>query len=125
VFATVDDLAAKRRTAKDTADAAFGRLGCALAAALSLRAEAGLAFVIAPVPASDGQVLARLSDRYSLVIHPYIAGNRAGENAEFASASDRRAVLDLLVQLQRARAGEPRVDDFVVPHLDALASMMR
>ena len=125
VFATVDDLAAKLRTTQDTADAAFGRLGCAFATALSLRAGAGLKFVIAPLPASDGQVLARLSHRYSLVIHPYITGSRAGENGEFARASERAAVLDLLVQLHRARAGNPQADDFVVPHLDALRPMMR
>jgi hypothetical protein len=125
VFATVDDLTARLRTAQDTADAAFGRLGDAFATALSLRADAGLGFVIAPVPASDGRVLARLSGRYSLVVHPYIAGSTAGEDGEFARASDRRAVLDLLVRLHRARAGAPRADDFVVPHLDVLPQMMR
>jgi hypothetical protein len=36
-----------------------------------------------------------------------------------------RAVLDMLVQLHRARVGVPRADDFVVPHLDLLPQMMR
>lgn len=125
VFATVDDLTDKLHTVQDTAEAAFGRLGRAFATALSLRADAGLAFVIAPVPASDGQVLARLSGRYSLVVHPYVIGHPAGEYGAFASAGDREAVIDLLVQLHRARSGQPVVEDFVVPHLDALRPMIR
>lgn len=123
VFATVDDLTARLRTGQDTADAAFGRLGRAFATALSLRAEAGLAFVVAPVPTSGGQVLARLSARYSLVVHPYVTGTPVGQDNQFARASDRRAALDLLVQLHRAEAVPPRADDFVVPHLDALGPM--
>jgi aminoglycoside phosphotransferase (APT) family kinase protein len=124
VFATVDDLTARLRARRDTVDAAFGRLGRALATALSLRAEAGLAFVVAPVPASGGQALVRLSGRYSLAVYPYVAGAPAGEDGEFASAGDRRAALDLLVQLHRAKAVRPRVEDFVVPRLDALGPML-
>jgi hypothetical protein len=52
LFVTVDDLSAKRRTASDTTDAAFDRLTRAFSTALSLRADAGLAFVVAPVPVS-------------------------------------------------------------------------
>ena len=124
LFATIDDLAAKLRTAGDTAGAAFGRLGAAFATAVELRVQAGLAFVIAPVPAADGQVVARLSDRYSLVVHPYVAGNAAGEDGEFANGDDRRVVVDMLIQIHRARAGNRRADDFVVPKLDALVNMM-
>jgi Phosphotransferase enzyme family len=123
VFATVDDLTAKLRTPQDTADAVFDRLGSAFATALSLRAEAGLAFVVAPAPTSGGQVLTRLSDRYSLAVHPYITGTPVGEDGEFARAGDRRAALDLLVQLHCAEAVRPRAEDFVVPHLDALGPM--
>src|SRR4029077_9747362 len=103
-----DDLPARRRVRQDTADAAFGRLGCAFATALSLRAEAGLAFVVAPVPASGGQVLARVSCRYSLAVPPYLTGPPAGEDGEFARVGDRRAALDLLVQLHCAQAVRPR-----------------
>lgn len=123
LFATVDDLAAKLRTAGDTPGAACTRLRAAYATALVLRNEAGLAFVLAPVPAGGGQVLARLSDRYTLVVHPFLAGSAAGEYGRFASGSDRRAVLDMLVQVHRTRAGNPGTDDFVVPNLDALQAM--
>ena len=124
LFATVDDLAAKLRTADDTTDAAFGRLRSAFTTAHSLRTDAGLVFVIAPIPGSDGEVLARLADRYSLVVHPYIVGAQAGSDGEFTNRSDRIAALNMLVQLHRAHATRPRTDDFVVPHLDALRSMM-
>jgi thiamine kinase-like enzyme len=124
LFATVDDLTAKLRTVEDTTDAAFSRLGRAFATALSLGTDAGLAFVIAPIPTSDGQVLARLADRYSLVIHSYIIGNPAGLNGEFINGSDRRAVLDMLSQLHNAHAAKPLADDFVVPRMDALRSML-
>jgi len=70
VFPTVDDLAAKLRTADDNTDAAFGRLDRAFTTALSLRTEAGLEFMLAPIASPDGRVLARLTHRYSLVIHP-------------------------------------------------------
>jgi spectinomycin phosphotransferase len=124
LFAMVDDLAAKLRTADDTTDAAFGRLRSAFATALSLPTDAGLAFVIAPAITSDGQVLVRLADRYSLVVHPYIVGTQAGPDGEFINGSDRITVLNMLIELHRVQVGKPRTDDFIVPHLDALRSMM-
>jgi spectinomycin phosphotransferase/16S rRNA (guanine(1405)-N(7))-methyltransferase len=124
LFATVDDLAAKLHTAGDTADAAFGRLVAAFATAGALRADAGMSFVIAPVPAADRQLVTRLSERYSLVVHPYVAGEPAGEDGAFARDDDRRTVVDMLIQVHGARAGDARADDFVVPKLDALRAMI-
>jgi spectinomycin phosphotransferase/16S rRNA (guanine(1405)-N(7))-methyltransferase len=125
LFATVDDLTAKRRTARDTTDAALDRLAAAFATALALRGQIGLTFVIAPVPAAGSQVVVRLSARYSLVVHPYVSGEQAGADGEFTSDDDRRAVLSMLIQLHDARADEPHADDFVVPNLDALQAMIR
>jgi hypothetical protein len=124
LYATVNDLAARRLTAQDTTDHTFDRLRRAFGTALALREEAGLDFVIAPLPTAAGQTVARVSERYSLVIHPYVTGTAAGEDGEFASAGDRKAVVDLLIQLHRARAGHPRTDDFTVPHLDKLRAMI-
>ena len=124
LFATVDDLVAKLRTATDATDAAFGRLAAAFATALALRDRAGLPFVIAPVPTASGQVVARLSDRYSLTVHPYINGPAAGPDGEFATDQDRRSVLDMLIQIHAASAGDPLADDFTVPNLDALLAMI-
>jgi hypothetical protein len=124
LYATADDLAAKRRTEQDTTDHTFGRLRQAFGTALALREEAALDFVVAPLRTAAGQAVARVSERYSLVIHPYVTGTTAGQDGEFASAGDRKAVVDLLIELHRARAGHPSTDDFVVPHLDKLRAMI-
>ena len=124
LFVTVDDLSAKLRTVSDTTDAAFGRLARAFSAALSLRADADLAFVVAPVPAADGQVLRRLQDRYSVVVHPFVAGSRAGDDGEFRTAEDRRSVPGLLAEMHGTRMSAPDTDDFVVPHREGLTMMM-
>jgi spectinomycin phosphotransferase/16S rRNA (guanine(1405)-N(7))-methyltransferase len=124
LFATVDDLAAKLHTATDTTGAAFGRLTAAFGTALALRTQAGLSFVTSPLTTADGQFLARLCDRYSLVVHPYLTGKEAGHDGEFASDDDRRTVVGMLIQVHAARVGQPRADDFVVPKLDTLQTMM-
>jgi spectinomycin phosphotransferase/16S rRNA (guanine(1405)-N(7))-methyltransferase len=124
LFVTADDLAAKLHTSRDTPDAAFMRLAAAFETAQALRSDAGLSFVIAPVPTVGGKVVARLSDRYSLVVHPYIAGEPAGQDGKFARNEDRRSVVDMLVQIHGVRVGDPRADDFVVPKLDALQAMI-
>ena len=115
VFVTVDDLVDKLRSADDTTDASFGRLERAFAAALSLRQDTGLDFVVAPLPDVNSRVLARLGARYSMVVHPYVRGHRIGDDGAFARPDDRREVLDLLVALHAARASPPRADDFAVP----------
>ncbi len=124
LFATVDDLAAKLRSAADTADAAFSRLQRAFATALSLRRDAGLDFVVAPVPAADGQVLWRLAAGYSLVVHPYVAHCHAGRHGAFTASADRLAVLDLVIALHGARAGSPDADDFAVPRVAELTAAL-
>jgi spectinomycin phosphotransferase/16S rRNA (guanine(1405)-N(7))-methyltransferase len=125
LYATADDLADKRRTAHETTDDAFGRLCHAFGTARALRDEAGLNFVIAPVLTTTGRVVARLSERYSLVIHPYVTGTGTCGDGEFTNDGDRRAVVDMLIQIHRAHVGKPHVDDFVVPDLDTLLPLIR
>jgi spectinomycin phosphotransferase len=125
LFATADDLPARRRTAQDTADGTFGRLRQAFGTALALREEAGLDFVVAPLRTAAGPAVVRLSGRYSLVAHPYVTGTVAGEDGEFTYGGHRKGVADLLIRLHGARAGGPRTDDFVVPQLDALQAVAR
>ena len=124
LFTTVDDLTAKLGTADDTIGAALGRLTAAFGTALALRTQARLSFVIAPVPTASGQVVARISDHYSLVVQPYVAGRPAGEDDKFTTEDDRRAVVDMLIQIHGARVGHPCADDFAVPDLDALELMV-
>ncbi len=124
LFVTVDDLAGNTRSAADTADAVFARLERAFATALSLRRDAGLDFVVAPIPAADGRVVARLAATYSLVVHPYVAHCHAGLDGAFTASADRLAVLDQLITLHGARAELPVTDDFAVPRAAELRAAM-
>jgi spectinomycin phosphotransferase len=125
LFATVDDLSEKRRDDTDTASAMFGRLEQAFESALSLRRDAGLDFVVAPLPAADTRLLWRLSDRYSLVVHPYLADCQSRQDGEFESSADRDAVLAMLVRLHSAKATPPPTDNFAVPDRAALHAAVR
>jgi spectinomycin phosphotransferase len=112
LFVTVDDLTVKWRADSHGLDAAFERLAQAFDTTRSL-GEAGLRFVVAPLPAVDGQLLHRLTERYSVVVHPMLAGEPAGDG-QYRAATDRDAVLDLLTELHGVAVDAP-VDDFVVP----------
>ena len=124
LFATVDDLSEKLRDDADTSSAVFGRLDQAFESALSLRRDAGLEFVVAPLPATGGRVLRRLTDRYSLVVHPYLADCQSSQDGEFETSADRDAVLALLVRLHGADATRPPTDNFEVPGRAALLAAM-
>ena len=126
LFATVDDLAAKLSSRTDSTDAAFSRLDRAFGAALSLRRDCRLRFVAAPVPARDGRVLARLQDRYSLVVHPYLDGEPDGADSGSRAPADREAQACMLAALHAARpAALPRTDDFAIPNRDELTAALR
>jgi len=124
LFATVDDLREKRRDDVDTTGAVFGRLEQAFKSALSLQRDAGLDFVVAPLPTVDGRVLRRLTDRYSLVVHPYLPDCQSGQDSEFETSADRRAVLAMLVRLHSAKATRPPADNFEIPGRAALLAAM-
>lgn len=124
LFATVDDLSEKLRDDTDTTSAVFGRLDQAFESALSLWRDAGLEFVAAPLPATGGRVLRRLTDRYSLVVHPFLADCHSGQDDEFETSADRDAVLAMLIRLHGAKAALPPADDFEIPGRAALLAAM-
>jgi hypothetical protein len=124
LFVTVDDLNEKLRDDADTTSAVFGRLGQAFESALSLRRDAGLDFVVAPLPATGGQVLRRLTGRYTVVVHPYLADCQSAQDGEFETSADRHAVLALLVRLHSANATRPPADNFEIPGRAALLAAM-
>jgi spectinomycin phosphotransferase len=124
LFVTVDDLSEKLRDDADTTSAVFGRLGLAFESALSLRRDAGLDFVVAPLPATSGRVLRRLTGRYSLVVHPYLADCHSSQDGEFETSADRHAVLAMLVRLHSAKAARPPADNFEIPGRAALQAAM-
>ncbi len=77
LFLIVHDLPHMLHSRLDTAEAALGRLETAFGCALSLRRDANLKFVIAPLPAVGGTVVRWLSARYSLAVCPYLPELRA------------------------------------------------
>jgi len=124
LFVTVDDLSEKLRDDADTTSAVFGRLDQAFESALSLRRDAGLDFVVAPLPATDGRVLRRLTGRYSLVVHPYLPDCHSGPGGEFETSAGRHAVVAMLVRLHSAKATRPPADNFEIPGRAALLAAM-
>jgi len=73
-FATVDDLDGKGWLGR-TRPAVFAGLRAAMDAALWLRREGGLGFVLAPVPALDGQAVRPLGDAHAVAVFPFLPGS--------------------------------------------------
>ena len=102
-FVTVDELENKRLSASEPLDAGFARLRSALEAAMDLRA-CGAAFVVAPVPARDGEPLTRVNDRFGVAVYPFADG-QSFDGGEFSSPAHRLSVLGLLVEHAYGPAG--------------------
>ena len=89
--------------------------------------DAALRFVVAPLPDDDGNVVVRLDERYSMVVHPFLDGRNPGTFAGYDTAADRSAVLTLLVELHAATeiaAPHAAVDDLLLPNRDALEAAL-
>ena len=121
-FVSVDDLEAGFQAGPD-ADAAFTALDRAFRTAASLRDDAGLEFVVAPLADDDGLVLRRLSDRYAIRVSPLVEGDSSGFGA-YETPEDRRRMGAVLGRLHAATehvpAGLPRRDDLELPSRCAL-----
>jgi hypothetical protein len=120
-FVTADELENKRLTQAEPLAAGFWRLRAALAAATDLR-ECGAMFVVAPVPARDGEPLARVSSRFGVAVYPFASG-QSFDWAGFSSPAHRLAVLDMLAATHTAPPAARRrahADDFRVPHRDEM-----
>jgi spectinomycin phosphotransferase/16S rRNA (guanine(1405)-N(7))-methyltransferase len=124
-FVTADDLGARQWSGGEPADGTFARLRASLAAALDLRAT-GVEFVLAPVPARDGEPLMRANEQFSLAVYPYVMGE-SSTWGEFTSPEQRRGMLDLVVATHAAPAAARRragADDFVLQARDALEAAL-
>ncbi|MER5428574.1 phosphotransferase [Streptomyces sp. NPDC002588] len=121
-FVKADDLGAEVGGRDD----AFGRLGRSLSTALALKHDAGLGYVLAPVPALTGAVVWRPTPRYALSVFPMIAGV-AGQFGVHRP-EDRAEVTDLLAELHRATPlvadTAPRTD-LVLPGRERLLEALR
>jgi hypothetical protein len=74
-FITADELANKKLSESEPLTLAYGRLRASLAAAIALQ-DAGHEFVVAPVPAKDGEPLIRVNDAYGQGARFTVARNR-------------------------------------------------
>jgi spectinomycin phosphotransferase/16S rRNA (guanine(1405)-N(7))-methyltransferase len=122
-FVTVDDLKAKLWSGTDTPEAAFARLDSAFRTARTLRDEAGLAFVVAPLLTADGAVLRRVSDRYALAVYPHLDVVDRPAALDLGASAHRSAALDMVVAVHAATsiaAHHAQRDDFVLPYRDEL-----
>ena len=105
------------------AEPAFDALRRSLRTALALRRDAGLDFVLAPIPDSGGHVVRRLNPRYAMTVYPLLSGV-SGEFGPHPPA-DRPAVADMLAALHRARPFDTPVTDLHLPGRVGLEAALR
>jgi aminoglycoside phosphotransferase (APT) family kinase protein len=124
-FATVDDLHARRWDDSEHVAMARCRLTTALAATRWL-SDAGLGFVVAPLPDTSGGVLRALGERYVLALYPFVEGRIRVGDANLAH-EERAAVVRLLAALHAVNpsdCADVAADDFVLPNLNGLREAM-
>jgi spectinomycin phosphotransferase len=101
-FVTVDDLDGKDWLGGTRPAVAQG-LERALRTAAALRGQAGLEFVVAPVPDSGGEPLRRVDDRYTVSVLPFLNGS----SFPFGGYPDeelRGQALEMIAALHRSTA---------------------
>ena len=99
-FVTVDDLDGKAWLGR-TRPAVFTGLRAAMDAAVTLHREAALGFVVAPVPALDGETVRPLGARHAVTVFPFLRG-AAGRWGEALPAPERDELAAMLAALHRA-----------------------
>jgi spectinomycin phosphotransferase len=88
-------------TVSDVAAPWVPDLPAAMQTAAWLAAEAGLEFVVAPVPTPAGRVVGSLDVRHALTLFPYLDA-ATGHFGEPIDDADRAALIDLLARLHTA-----------------------
>jgi spectinomycin phosphotransferase len=68
-----------------------------------LLAQAGLEFVLAPVPTVSGQAACPVGARYAITVSPFVAGT-PGSSGDSMTAADRAAVAGMLARMHVLRA---------------------
>ena len=121
-FFSIDDLDTRRRSADDSRDDAYEWLHAALVSASAVR-ESGASFIVAPVRATDADVVRRIRDRYAAALYPFVDARSRGFDDTF-SAAEREEVLRLIAQLHTSSAaaiGIAHVEDFVLSQRDEIS----
>lgn len=120
-FVTVDELENKRLTGGESLASGFARLRASLWSAVEL-GHAGREFVVAPVPAADGEPAVRLGERFAVAVYPFVDGQSFrwgdGDTPEW-----RLGMVAMVAAVHTAPAGARRhalADSFAVPFRDEL-----
>jgi Phosphotransferase enzyme family len=121
-FVSADDLRAGPQVGR-APDDVFVMLDRAFRTAAALRDDAGLDFVLAPIPSDGGPVLRRVDARYTIRVEPFVDG-AAGEDGEFERPEERLRMGRLLGRLHAASRSVPLSlpgrEDFALPGRQAL-----
>ena len=99
-FVTVAALGGGWRGA--AAEEGWADLRAAMGVVVALR-DAGLEFVMAPVPTRDGRALARLYDQHAMTLFPYLEGTAATFGRRMPQR-ERLALIEMLARLHGATA---------------------
>ncbi len=122
-FVTVDDLDDKPWLGT-TRTAVLAGLRTAMAVAVTLRCEAGLRFVAAPVPGTAGQAVRSVDERYAVTVFRFVDG-RPGRFGAVLAARERAARVDLLAALhQSTTAARPAVSQIELPRRAELETLL-
>lgn len=89
-------------TVSDLASPWVPDLPGAMQTAAWLATQAGLGFVVAPVPTRAGQVVGSVDNRYALMLFPYLDAAPAGHFEDPIDNGDRAAIIDMLARLHTA-----------------------
>jgi spectinomycin phosphotransferase len=109
-FVTVDDLDDKGWLGR-TRPAVLAGLRAAMDAAVTLRRQPGLGFVVAPEPAATGGTVLPVGDRHAVAVFPFLAG-QPGDWAEPLPAPERAELITMLAALHGADPGSVRLPRF-------------
>jgi spectinomycin phosphotransferase len=126
-FVTADDLDDKAWLG-DTRPAVMAGLRSAMETALALRRDAGLEFVVAPVPGCGGATVRPVGPGHAVAVFPFLCG-AAGRWGEPWSPAERTALVDMLAALHRstpvAVAGAPVRVSGLLPMRETLDAALR
>jgi spectinomycin phosphotransferase len=109
-FVTVDDLDDKGSLGRTRA-AVLAGLRAAMDAAVTLRRQPGLGFVVAPEPSATGGTVLPVGDRHAVAVFPFLAG-KPGDWAEPLPAAERAELITMLAALHGADPGSVRLPRF-------------
>jgi len=109
-FVTVDDLDDKGWLGP-TRPVVLAGLRAAMDAAVTLRRQAGLGFVVDPIPAATGETVLPVGDRHAVAVFPFLTG-KPGDWAEPLPAPERAELITMLAALHGADPGSVRLPRF-------------